>query len=729
MKQNISLRMIVRISQFLTLLLFCIIPFRSWATCSWSGNTGTVASPYDHTDVAACVSDASGKTGDVFIQIPACSVEWDAPLTINMSSGFSNVTSLTIQGAGSLPTTCDSATSAGLTTPTSCGSSGDTVITMNGAGIVVTGAPAKKWRISNLSISGAAVVNYAMIQPIGTSKPSDRGGFRIDHITFRDCTSTIIKSPYVGTTAGVIDHIDSISAIQFSNWAHLKAGGNTLWSSDPVQQDMIYIEDSYMQNSAMPVSKMLADGSYGASIVIRYNGIKDYYIGGHDASSDARGIRWYDVYNNQMITTGSYGSNLLALRGGAGVFYNNTFIATKAYPFYACTGTKGGICLTNYRSDTSISSKTGWPAIWQTMCDNYNEKMCVGLTWSSSTCTTDADCGGVTGTCQQIDGNIDISGYPCRDQIGRGTNQSSSPMLFWDNTISIAGAAAVPAAVGVNIKTTVPTNIQADRDFCDNATMMPSSCNGVNTTYTPYTYPHPLRGSTTPTIAVAPAMKDFGTLPINTSSPAQTFTVTTTGGDLKVDAISMMGTDAKQFTIQNNSCTGSVIAPETGSCTFDVKFTPSSVGTKTANVSIVDNDSNTTKLIAVNGTGTSQVPAMSFSPTSLSFSGVLSGTLSSPKTITLSNTSASFVTISSLILSGTNANQFSIPAAYDHCTGETVAAAGNCSFQVIFFPTSGGEKTANVNLTAQYYGSPAAVPIYGSAVVYPAPKIKISRKK
>ncbi len=125
-----------------------------------------------------------------------------------------------------------------------------------------------------------------------------------------------------------------------------------------------------------------------------------------------------------------------------------------------------------------------------------------------------------------------------------------------------------------------------------------------------------------------------------------------------------------------------------------------------------------------------QVPALSFSPISISFSGVISGTLSSPKTITLSNTGTEFITISSISLSGTNANQFSIPATTDYCTGETVAASGNCSFQVIFSPTSVGEKTANVNLTSLYYGSPASLPLYGSAVAYkPMPRVKISKIK
>jgi len=107
--------------------------------------------------------------------------------------------------------------------------------------------------------------------------------------------------------------------------------------------------------------------------------------------------------------------------------------------------------------------------------------------------------------------------------------------------------------------------------------------------------------------------------------------------------------------------------------------------------------------------------SVSFSPTSISFSSVFAGTLSSPQTIQLSNTGAASVTINAISLSGTNANQFTIPAATDYCTGETVAASDNCSFQVIFAPTSGGEKTASVNLNALYYGNSATLPLYGSA--------------
>ncbi|MEQ8163727.1 MAG: choice-of-anchor D domain-containing protein, partial [Smithellaceae bacterium] len=123
-----------------------------------------------------------------------------------------------------------------------------------------------------------------------------------------------------------------------------------------------------------------------------------------------------------------------------------------------------------------------------------------------------------------------------------------------------------------------------------------------------------------------------------------------------------------------------------------------------------------------------QVPTLSFSPTSFLY-GVLSDAWSSPQTITLSNNGAAPVTISSLTLSGTNANQFSIPIATDYCTGETVAAYGNCSFQVIFYLASTGKKTADVNVTALYYDSPASLALFGYTVIDRNKPITISKKK
>jgi len=111
-----------------------------------------------------------------------------------------------------------------------------------------------------------------------------------------------------------------------------------------------------------------------------------------------------------------------------------------------------------------------------------------------------------------------------------------------------------------------------------------------------------------PDISVSPASNDFGNVDADagdTSAP-QTFTVSNTGfmADLDIGTITLTGTDASEFAIQNDTCSGQSIAPA-GSCTLDAVFSPASVGAKSANLSIPSNDPDTPTLdVPLSGTGT-----------------------------------------------------------------------------------------------------------------------------
>ena len=104
-------------------------------------------------------------------------------------------------------------------------------------------------------------------------------------------------------------------------------------------------------------------------------------------------------------------------------------------------------------------------------------------------------------------------------------------------------------------------------------------------------------------IEVTPTFHDFGDLEVD-SSLSKTFTISNTGtADLVIGALSITGTNASEFDIHNDNCSGQTIAPS-ATCTVDVVFSPTSEGAKNANLSIPSNDPDTPTLnVPLSGTG------------------------------------------------------------------------------------------------------------------------------
>ena len=107
---------------------------------------------------------------------------------------------------------------------------------------------------------------------------------------------------------------------------------------------------------------------------------------------------------------------------------------------------------------------------------------------------------------------------------------------------------------------------------------------------------------TSPIFSVDPALKDFGTVILGESSAAQTFTVTNTGGGtLTITSVSKTGTDTDQFTLTDlNSYPHDLTAGQ--SITVDVAFSPTSAGSKSANLS-VESNAKVTHTAALSGVG------------------------------------------------------------------------------------------------------------------------------
>jgi hypothetical protein len=108
-----------------------------------------------------------------------------------------------------------------------------------------------------------------------------------------------------------------------------------------------------------------------------------------------------------------------------------------------------------------------------------------------------------------------------------------------------------------------------------------------------------------PAASIAPGSLAFGNQTINTTSAAQTVTLTNTGNAaLSIAGITVTGTNASDFT-QTNTCGSSVAA--SANCTIAVMFTPSGTGTRVASLSIADNASGSPQTVPLSGAGTHDV--------------------------------------------------------------------------------------------------------------------------
>ncbi len=205
-----------------------------------------------------------------------------------------------------------------------------------------------------------------------------------------------------------------------------------------------------------------------------------------------------------------------------------------------------------------------------------------------------------------------------------------------------------------------------------------------------------------PAVTLSPGGLTFGSQLVGTTSAAQAVTLTNSGNaSLSISSTAITGTNSGDFA-QSNTCGASVAVG--GTCAFSITFTPTTRGTKTATLAITDNAPGSPQSIALTGTGTA--PAVSFSPTSLTFPSQFVGTTGLPINVTLTNTGDVQLTISNVT---TSANF----AAISGCTTNLPPGVG-CTIGVFFDPMATGSVTGTLTTTDNAPGSPHTVALSGT---------------
>jgi hypothetical protein len=109
-------------------------------------------------------------------------------------------------------------------------------------------------------------------------------------------------------------------------------------------------------------------------------------------------------------------------------------------------------------------------------------------------------------------------------------------------------------------------------------------------------------------------------------------------------------------------------------------------------------------------------PGASLSSTTLAFGSQAVGVASTAQTITLSNSSSTYLTDVSVAVTGPNANSF---AQTNNCG--VVSAGTSCTVSVVFTPNSEGAQAATLNITDNAASSPQQVALTGTGAT-PAPQ-------
>jgi hypothetical protein len=215
-------------------------------------------------------------------------------------------------------------------------------------------------------------------------------------------------------------------------------------------------------------------------------------------------------------------------------------------------------------------------------------------------------------------------------------------------------------------------------------------------------------GDTTPATA---DLTEFGTIDVAAGTVSRSFTIANTGLavlTLGANAVSVAGANAADFIVTAQPATSVAAAASTS---FTLRFDPSSVGLRTATVSIANDDADEAPYVfAIQGTGEVVAPEIAITgngteivtgdttpatgdDTDFGSVDQTAGTLT--RSFTIANTGNGVLTLGANAASITGSGDFSLSAQ----PPTSIAASGSATFSLTFNPSGLGARTATVSIT------------------------------
>jgi hypothetical protein len=214
----------------------------------------------------------------------------------------------------------------------------------------------------------------------------------------------------------------------------------------------------------------------------------------------------------------------------------------------------------------------------------------------------------------------------------------------------------------------------------------------------------------TPAVSLSPTQVSVTQIKTTTSS-AQLVSLTNLGtADLHIGALTFAGAHPGDWA-ETDTCAGATITP-LGSCSISLTFTPTDVGDRSATLNVADDANQTPQSMTLTGTGID--PRATPSPSPLAFDPLAIGATSPARNLTVTNSGVGNLQIATVVLSGTNAGDFSITA--NGCAGTTVAPGSTCTVALTFHPSATGQRVATLTINDNALDSPQTVSLTGSGV-------------
>ena len=219
-----------------------------------------------------------------------------------------------------------------------------------------------------------------------------------------------------------------------------------------------------------------------------------------------------------------------------------------------------------------------------------------------------------------------------------------------------------------------------------------------------------------PLLFVSPTQIDFGPRNIGSTSLAS-FSVTNIG--LAALFLGKASISPGAFAIDATDCPLASALPAGSVCRYLVSFTPAAPGNFSALVTIVGDSPGTSQQIVLTGIGNPATsPAISVSPDFLVFGSVVVNTASAPQIVTVNSTGTAPLRIVNFAAFG--------PFQVSTDCGLEIPAGSHCQMQVVFTPTALGHAEGQLSIFHSASGSFVTIPLTGSAIPAPRPRIQLS---